>query len=54
VRGIGHIEARVKEAAKMGFNRCVLPRILSGDIFSKTGISLIRISNLKELIDELF
>jgi DNA repair protein RadA/Sms len=54
VRGIGHIEARIKEAAKMGFNRCILPRIVSGDVLSETDISLIRISNLKELIDELF
>jgi DNA repair protein RadA/Sms len=54
VRGIGHIEARIKEAAKMGFNRCILPRIVSSDVFPETDISLIRISNLKELIDELF
>lgn len=54
VRGIGHIEARVKEAAKMGFNRCILPRIISDDVFSEIGISLTRISNLKDLIDELF
>ncbi|MBT8490022.1 MAG: DNA repair protein RadA [Deltaproteobacteria bacterium] len=54
VRGIGHIEARVKEATKMGFNRCILPRIVSSDVLSETDISLIRISNLKELIDELF
>jgi len=54
VRGVGQMEARIKEAAKMGFDRCILPRFVSSDVFSETDISLVRISNLKELIDELF
>ena len=54
VRGVGQMEARIKEAAKMGFDRCILPKAMSRDILQETDMKLIRISNLKELIDHLF
>ncbi len=54
VRGVGRMEARIKEAAKMGFTHCVLPKTDARDTFPKTDISLIRISNLKEMIDAIF
>ena len=54
VRGVGQMEARIKEAAKMGFDRCILPKAMSRDILPETDMKIIRISNLKELIDHLF
>jgi DNA repair protein RadA/Sms len=54
VRGVGRTEARVKEAAKMGFHRCLLPKTNAGKILPKTDITLVQIGTLKELIDSLF
>lgn len=54
VRGISHMEARIREAAKMGFTRCVFPKTDGGDTFPKMDISLIRISSLKEMVDTIF
>ncbi|MDO8785702.1 MAG: DNA repair protein RadA [Syntrophales bacterium] len=53
VRGISQMESRVKEAARMGFKRCILPRALSGDMPEKK-IKLFRIGTLRELIECLF
>ncbi len=54
VRGVGQMEARIKEAAKMGFDRCILPKAMVSDILPETDMALIRISNLRELVDHLF
>jgi DNA repair protein RadA/Sms len=54
VRGINRMDARIREAARMGFTRCVVPKIDSGETFRKADISLVRISNLKEMIDSIF
>ncbi|GAI70435.1 unnamed protein product, partial [marine sediment metagenome] len=40
VRGISQMESRIKEAARMGFNRCILPRILSRNVSSKAKMKL--------------
>jgi DNA repair protein RadA/Sms len=48
VRPCGHMGARVKEAAKLGFTRAVLPA--SGDVSGEHGrLDLSRIGHLKEL-----
>ncbi|MDO9530389.1 MAG: DNA repair protein RadA, partial [Syntrophales bacterium] len=54
VRGISQMENRIKEAARMGFNRCILPKTLSRNISSKTEMKLVKIGNLKELLEHLF
>jgi DNA repair protein RadA/Sms len=54
VRGISQMESRVKEAARMGFKRCILPRALSCEITTGTKIKLFRIGTLRELLECLF
>lgn len=54
IRGVSQMEARIREAARMGFNRCILPKTLTHDIAGEIKISLNKISNLKELIEHLF
>ena len=53
VRGISHMDMRLKEAARMGFSRCILPRTHVHDS-GETGMKLYRISSLKELLACLF
>jgi DNA repair protein RadA/Sms len=54
IRGVSQMDARIREAARMGFNRCILPKTQTHDISRETKITLNKISNLKELIEQLF
>ncbi len=53
VRGVGHIEKRVQEGLKLGFERIIIPKT-NFELISKTkGIKLIPVSNIMETIDYL-
>jgi DNA repair protein RadA/Sms len=54
IRGISQTEVRIREAARMGFTRCILPRTLAREIRPETPIELIKIGSLKELTEHLF
>ena len=54
VRGISQQEVRIKEASRMGFNRCILPRTLSRNLSSETNMDIIKIGNIKGLLERLF
>jgi DNA repair protein RadA/Sms len=54
VRGVSQMDTRIREAARMGFNRCILPKTHTHDISREAKITLYKISNLKELIGHLF
>lgn len=54
VRGISQMDIRIKEAARMGFNRCILPKTLARDVSVGSKMNLIKISNLRELLAHLF
>jgi DNA repair protein RadA/Sms len=50
VRGIGQAALRVREAAQMGFTRCVLP---SRSVFEAEGIELVGVNTLEEALRHL-
>jgi DNA repair protein RadA/Sms len=54
VRGIHQTDIRIKEAARMGFRRCILPQTpsMNGSLGKK--MEFIRVSNLKNLMEYLF
>ncbi|MDA8126647.1 MAG: DNA repair protein RadA [Deltaproteobacteria bacterium] len=54
IRGISQTEVRIREAARMGFTRCILPRTLNKESLPETPIDLIPIASLKELPEHLF
>jgi len=54
VRGISQTEIRIKEAARMGFKRCILPRTISCNTLWEKKIKLFRIGTLRELLEHLF
>ena len=54
IRGISQTEVRIKEAARMGFTRCILPRTLTRESLPEMQIELIPIGSLKELTEHLF
>lgn len=54
VRAISHIENRIAEAKKMGFNRCLVPQSNLKRITGIKGIKLIGVKNVSEAMEEVF
>jgi len=54
IRGISQTEIRIKEAARMGFTRCILPRTQHSESRQGKNIELIPIRSLKEQTEHLF
>lgn len=54
VRGVSMAEQRVLEAKKLGFERCILPKVCKeGFLHNIEGIELIGVSNVKEALDAI-
>ncbi len=53
VRPVAQTPARLKEAAKLGFGRAVLPESARGDIGSDAGLSLDTVAGLTTLVADI-
>lgn len=51
VRGVSMASARVKEAAKLGFSTCILPKINCEGMDEVEGIKMIGVNNIAEVLD---
>lgn len=51
VRAISLVKERVKEATKLGFNTCIIPKISVSQLKEVDGIKVIGVDNVKEAID---
>lgn len=51
VRGVSMAENRVAEAAKLGFNTCILPAVNAGRIKEKQGMNVIGVKTVRDAID---
>ena len=54
VRGVGRTDARVKEAAKLGFRRCILPNSNVELVKAVASIGIIGVRSLQEVLSLLF
>jgi len=54
VRGVSFGEQRVREAARLGFKSCILPRSSAQGIKPPKGMELITVRDLREVWDKLF
>ena len=54
VRAVGQTESRIRESAKMGFERCVLPRVNLERIKMPKHIELIGVGSVEEAQKALF
>jgi DNA repair protein RadA/Sms len=56
VRGISQMDIRIREAARMGFKRCIMPKTNTTGTGAGTEVKMknIRIRSLKELLEHLF
>lgn len=53
VRSVGNIDARLKEAQKLGFKRCILPSI-KGPLPAPAGLELIPINRVGQALEQIF
>ncbi len=51
VRGVSMIEQRIKEAAKMGFTTCVIPKVCIKQLKGMEDIKIIGVSSVQDAID---
>ena len=51
VRGVSMMEQRIKEAAKMGFTTCVIPKVCIKQLKSMEDIKIIGVSSVQDAID---
>ncbi len=54
VRAIGHVEARIAEAKKMGFTRCLVPKSNLKRMTKIKGIEIIGVKTISQAMEELF
>jgi DNA repair protein RadA/Sms len=54
VRAVAQVEARVREAAKLGFTRCILPESSRRQLAAFRGVETVGVSSLSEAWDLLF
>jgi DNA repair protein RadA/Sms len=54
VRAIGNLTARLTEAAKMGFQRCLAPRSSLKRVEVPAGISVVGVGSVGEALEALF
>jgi DNA repair protein RadA/Sms len=53
VRAISQMEVRVKEAARLGFKRCLVPKTNAAQLEKKIKIEVCAIASLKEMLENL-
>jgi DNA repair protein RadA/Sms len=54
IRGVGHVQARIKEAAKMGFTHCLVPSSTIKQLPKIRGVTIESVSFLKSAMEVLF
>lgn len=54
VRAISQASVRIREAERMGFGRCIIPKSQTGELPAAGNMKIIPIGNLKELAGHLF
>ncbi|MDD4240936.1 MAG: DNA repair protein RadA [Smithellaceae bacterium] len=54
VRAVSQMDMRIKEAARLGFNRCIIPKTSSPSAAAAEKISVTAIGSLAELLENLF
>ena len=54
VRAVSQMEIRIKEAARLGFTRCLIPKTNAAQLEKTAKINICKIGSLKEMLDYLF
>lgn len=52
VRSVNSLDTRLSEIARLGFSTCIIPAHIRGDVHAPAGLRLIRVSSIREAIQE--
>lgn len=53
IRGVSHIEQRIREAERLGFKKCIVPEYALKGVKLRTNIEVIGVSNLKQAFNAI-
>jgi len=53
VRAVSQMEIRVKEAARLGFTRCLIPKSNAAQLEKTAKIEICKVGSLKEMLESL-
>lgn len=51
IRAVAHVEARIKEAAKIGFERAILPKTNVARLKDTLGLEIVEVSNVEDFLE---
>ena len=51
IRAVSHLSQRLSEVRRLGFTRCLIPRMGTEQIEAPAGLELIRVRNIREAIE---
>ncbi|MDI6743008.1 MAG: DNA repair protein RadA, partial [Smithella sp.] len=54
VRAVSQMDVRIKEAARLGFNRCLIPKTNAAQLTKTAKMEVCKIGSLKEMLENLF
>ncbi len=54
IRGVGQLETRIKEAAKMGFEQCLVPKTNLRNLSPVQGIKVVGVKSVNQALEHLF
>jgi len=54
VRAVSHVDERIKEATRLGFNKCIIPESNKKNLSLKDNSSIIGIKNVREVLKMIF
>ncbi len=54
VRAVSQMDVRIKEAARLGFNRCLIPKTSASEMVKIAKMEICKIGFLKEMLENLF
>ena len=54
IRAVGHVEARVREAAMLGFRRCIVPELSQRQLRAADGVEVCGVASLQQAWEAIF
>ncbi len=54
IRNVGNAQARVKEAERLGFSRCIMPKVKGASEIRADEIKIVRVESVRNLLEVIF
>ena len=54
IRSVSHLNQRLSEIARLGFQRCIIPAHVRDDVQKQNGLQTIPVKNIREALKAVF